>query len=155
MKKDDWKRMIDNWEASRKYANFKKKLNQKMQMNMNKKEILKAIESIKEFSALDAEDKEAFDFLDEVARNQTSKEDIVYSLIQTLLRWHFYLLKYQLKEEYELCAQIRDTIELEIDECRRMIATYFIVEPGDEQMYENIKEESLKRVTDNFNNIEE
>jgi len=152
MKEDDWKRMIAAWQVSRKHQLIKNKLKSRRMYILTTKELLEIFDEIMEFDSLSDEDKEAFDWLDVEFKETTSKDDLILSLIQTLIKWHFYMKKYELAQEYEICAKIRDVITIEINECRRMIRSYFFIEEEDEQMYINIRKECKQRVELNYDN---
>jgi hypothetical protein len=150
MKDKNWKRMIESWQASRKLQELKKKLQSRRMYTLGKEEIIEAIDAINEFHSLSDEDKEAFDWLDVDVVENVDKEDVIYSLIQTLIKWNFYLYKYEEEQDFELCIRVRDIIETEIDECKRMISTYFIVEDEDEETYAMLRIESRQNVQDNY-----
>jgi hypothetical protein len=121
---EDWKRIINNWSSGRNYKLFKQKIKYRNMYIMNDDELIAAIEAAFEYAALDDEDKEAFDFLDHEFAAKNLK-DILSSYIQTLLQWYYYQIKYERSQEYELCANIRDVIELEKEEMGRIVETYF------------------------------
>lgn len=155
MEEEDWKKMIQNWESSRKHLKIKQKLKKLKMYNMNKEELEEMIDGIMEFASLSDEEKEAFDWLDTEFQTQANKDEIIYSLIQTLLKWYYYQIKFEKEGEFMLCAQIRDVVEVEIKECIRLIKTYFIIEEEDLETIDRIKIESRKRIINNFNDWDE
>lgn len=150
MKKEDWKRMIEAWQASRKHQELKRKLKSRRMYTLNTEEIQKIIEGIFEFNELTDEEKESFDWLDIETKDTITKGDLIQSLIEVLIKWNFYLYKYELSEEFELCCKLRDVIEIEVDECRRMVRTYFFIEDDDEKTYEQLKMHSRESVHQHY-----
>ena len=150
MKEDNWKKIIENWKASRKHQEIKKKLNSRRMYTLKKEEILLIIDEIKEFHSLTDEEKEAFDWLDPEMINETHKEGVIQSLIETLIKWHFYMYKYEIAQEYEVCTKIRDVISIEIEECKRVIDTYYVTEEDDNEMYILLRKQSKESVELNY-----
>ena len=115
-------------------------------------EIESMLKSCREFNALCDDDKEVFDWLDPSFQQGITKKDVIASLIDLLVKWYFYMKKYEIAQEYELCANIRDVIDMEVDDARRVIARYFIIEEDDYEMFKMLKEESKKKVYENYYN---
>jgi galactokinase len=150
MEDDDWKNMIHIWIHSQQHKKIKKKLKSRRMYTLNTKEILEAIKAINEFDSLSDEEKESIDWLDPEMQSLTSKKQLIQSLIESLSRWHFYMRRYELTQEYEICAKIRDVVSCEVSECRRMVKTYFILEDEDEEIFQMLREESKKSVYENY-----
>ena len=150
MEKDNWKKIIDAWEKSRKLQELKVKLKSRRMYTLSKKELEGMIESIVDCYILDNEDKEAFDWLDPEMLNVSVKDDIIRSLIQTLIKWNFYLIQYENTQDYEFCAKIRDVITVEINECIRIIESYYILEDGDFELIEELRTDARKTVEKNY-----
>lgn len=150
MKQEDWKRILQTWKSSRKHHQLKQKIKIKNMFDITKPELEEMISGIMLFNELSDEDKEAFDWLDLEIKTQTTKEDIINSLIQTMIKWYFHQFKYQEMEEYELCCKIRDVIDVEIAEAKRIINTYFFQEDMDDEIIDALKESSREQVFTNY-----
>lgn len=146
---NEWRKIINNWEISRNFNFSKRKLNSRRMYILKTDELLTIIECAKDFHTLDDEDKEAFDFLDRDLDN-TTKDEILTHYIQMLVKWYFYQLKYEINQEYEICAKIRDMIKIETQECRRMFATYFTVDEEDELVFQQIPGHTREQVRNNY-----
>lgn len=150
MREQDWKRMIYNWQISQKHADLKLKLKRKKVYNLTKKEIEQIIEDVFEFENLSEEDKEAFDWLDPNVIITQNKEELILSLIETMLQWYYYQLKYEKLQDFELCAKIRDIIDIEINDYKRIAETYYSIHEDEDIMLQAIKEDAHNRVLENF-----
>lgn len=123
MKQEDWRKMLENWQKSRKFKQLNQKLRIKQMYNLSKKQLKEIIQGAKEYAALSDDDKEAFDFIDEL--KSMTPNSIISSLSKTLLQYFYYKNTYLILEDYEMCAEIRDVAQLEIDDAKRMMNTYF------------------------------
>lgn len=92
---------------------------------MNETEINKMIDDILEYESLSDVQKEKLDFFEEDYMATVKKESIYISLTKSLTKWYIHQIIYQNFENYELCARIRDVVELEINDSKRLIETYF------------------------------
>lgn len=150
MKEENWKRIMQTWKSSRKHHQLKQRIKKLEMFNITQKELEEMITGIMTFNDLSDEDKEAFDWLDLEVKNNATKMDVVQSLIETLLKWYYHQVKYERLELYELCAKIRDVIDVEISEARRIINTYFVPEDTDEEIFEELKLNARKQVSSNY-----
>jgi hypothetical protein len=123
MKQDEWKRMLESWQKSRKFKQLNQKLRMKNMYNLSKKQLKEIIQGAKEYAALSDDDKEAYDFIDELM--SMTPNSIISSLSKTLLQYFYHKNTYLILEDYEMCAEIRDVAKLEVDEARRMLNAYF------------------------------
>ena len=117
---------------------------------MSKEEMIMVLQGITEFNNLDKEDKEAFDWLDEATRHIASKEDVFNSILKTVEHWSFYLVHCEKKEDFESCALIKNAIEIEIEDIRRVINTYFIFTDNDERRLKDMALEEREAMNINY-----
>ena len=116
---------------------------------LSTKEVLSIINSIEEFYALDDEDKEAFDWLDRSLKN-ISKEELTNEYLQMLVKWYFYQYRYEINQQYEICARIRDVVQMETDEFKRMLTSYYTFDDEDQQIVDEIPTHTRDQVRDNY-----
>lgn len=129
--------------------NLRKYILQKRSTMMTLEEIVGVLDNIIEFSTLDKEDKEAFDWLEE-GFISCSKEDVLQSLISTTINWSLYLRKYEIEQEFELCSKIKQVIDIEIAEAKRMIDTYFIMTDSDLDFLDGVAEQSREAMNKHY-----
>jgi len=124
------KDLINNWENSDKYKEFKLKLEKKKKENiqdildlkiniktmekeqyiLSKDELIQFIDSI---LILDESSMDDVDWINEVLCAKMTKEELFADFIKTIITWYMYLSVYELQEEFEICSNIIKVIRIE------------------------------------------
>lgn len=157
MNEKEWREILYKWELSKKNKQLKQKLMDKAQFRMTREEIVEIFKATKEFDLLTNEEKEAFDFEDLA---NTSVEDVSAAFTSYTIKWCFYIQKYEMEEDYEVCSMLRQIIDFDKRDSIRLFETYFgYVKQEDEidmnDALENIVTEARKNVKENYNKINE
>lgn len=141
---------IDAWKSSQKYLEFKKELEEKikqisstldstiehtkkiiMGQTIDKKAVEESINSMFEFFELKDNEKEEYQILTFQLCSGKNKEFIISDYTQTIIMWHIYLVYFEQKQEFELCAKIIKVLALERSEIENTLTyvyTYTEVE---------------------------
>lgn len=155
MKKDDWKKILDTWEKSSKLRKLKQKAMNKGIFSLSKKDLLAEIDAIEDFILnLSPEERAEYDFIDDEGFGM-SKMDININFSQVCVKWFFYLKKYEITEEYEICARIMKTIEYEKQEALRIMSVHFLAEEdeNDELLIDEIIKQSKIAMDESYNTL--
>jgi type III secretion system FlhB-like substrate exporter len=137
MKKDDWKKMLDNWRNSQKKQSLQQQKNKIIMVKASKEQITSLIESAEEYHFLTTQDKEELDVINDLMHLAT-EDEIVNSLASSLIQLFFFIRKMELQEEYELCARILKVVNYEIEEHHRLLKTYHNTSFEDEFLEEAV-----------------
>ena len=125
--KEEMRHFILKWVNSKIYKNF---LKQKEKMKSNKlftkDELIELCHSIMALYELSEEERSEFEFLDEVAIASMPKLELYKQFSKTLSTWYAYLNRHVIAEDYELCAMIRDIIEIEKREFYMLLKKYCV-----------------------------
>lgn len=155
--KNEMRKFIENWRISRKYADFKKLLEDKCKELLNivdlpkdkimdyitnhqlqKNDLEKIADSIIEFSNMSIEDKEELNWIVAELVLAANKEAIYKKLIQSLLAWYTYIFIYQKIEDYEFCSKMMKVCESEKKECLAALKMRVDYDESDELAVEEI-----------------
>lgn len=157
MKKDEWKRILENWEASKKLRKLREKAMYKGIFSLTTTELIEEMDSIEDFVlSLSEEERAEYDFIDEDGLGM-DKMDVTMSFSQMCVKWHFYLKKYELAEQYEICARILKILGYEKEEVIRMFRVHFPLEEdeNDEALLDEIILQSRAQMEINYKQIKE
>ena len=122
--RDEMKKWLQAWAASKVYKEFKEKKDLMKQRSLNKQELIALCNSIIELNNLPYEEKMEFELFEEIAICSSRKIELYKELVKNLSIWYQYLYKYLLKEEYEMCALLRDVIQIEKNDFYLLLAKY-------------------------------
>lgn len=113
---------INNWKNSKKFAELQEQLKEKKQQLINLKfdimakeefltrdELIQLIKAIKEADEINCEVDYDYHYFAILG----TQDEIMGEYIDKLANWFMYLKKYLDREEYEICAGIRDCIQIE------------------------------------------
>ena len=155
MKKDDWKKILGAWYKSSKLRKLKEKAMNKGIFSLSTNELLEEMNAIEDFILdLTPEERAEYDFIDDEGFGM-SKMDININFSQVCVKWFFYLKKYELSEEYEICARIVKAIEYEKQEALRIMSVYFFAEQdeNDEPLIDEIIKQSKIAMEESYNTL--
>ena len=116
---------IDNWKNSKKFAELQNLLKERKQLlielkfeimnkeeELTREELIEVIDSIIMANEIACEVDFNYNYFSIIS----TTEDIQIEYISKMADWFYYLKKYLALEEFELCAGIRDVIEIECKE---------------------------------------
>lgn len=121
----EMRELINRWLASKIYKEYTLK-KEKMSLNktLTKTELDEICNSIIALYDLTPEQRDDFDFIEELSIETLSKTELFKQLTKTLSTWYMYLKKHVELEDYELCAKIRDVITIEKQEFYSILSKY-------------------------------
>lgn len=135
MKNNEWRNFIESWKNSEKYKNWQINMNQKKQdlKNLNlklmssqpesKENLLLLIEYLKDFEYIfDEEDVDVYQH--QYFNIIGSEGDILQEYISRQVNWFSYLKRFLVLEDYEMCCEIRDAIEIECRQFNKLVIFY-------------------------------
>lgn len=151
------KKLLQDWKTSSVYNKFKKELEERKRnlslvLDASKEQILielsqiddktinLTIQNIIEFDSLDDESKNEFGYITDFIVSNTTKEMLFADFTKTIMAWTGYLFYFEKKESYEICAKIKQVIDIEIREFKNSLITYFQLEDSDHIMVQEIIE---------------
>jgi hypothetical protein len=71
-----------------------------------------------------------------------SFKNVYKSLIKSLIQWRYHQLECELQQEFEICAQIEECKQFEVDETIRLLSTYLEYTDEEVKMIAQIKEKA-------------
>lgn len=122
--KDEMKKWLQAWAASKVYKQFKERKELMKQRSLNKQELIALCHSIIELNNLPYEEKMEFELFEEIAIASSRKLELYKDLVKNLSTWYQYLSFYLNQEEYEICALLRDVVDIEKNDFYILISKY-------------------------------
>jgi len=136
------KNLINNWLQSKKYIELKNQLDEKRSKflgsiaevskfkkinampKLTKNELIQQVDVLLKFSQATDFERYEYEHKTFLVFSTTDKTALFYELSNQLICWYFYLSEQSSEEEYELCAKIRDSIEIEKHEFLQALIKY-------------------------------
>jgi hypothetical protein len=140
--------LINKWLASKVYAEYLEK-RKKMTQNrlLTKVELEDIINSILAIWNMPKEQREELELIDHVHFSTISKLELFKQLAKTLSTWYMYLNRHLRNEEYELCAKLRDVIQIEQTAFYELIEKYcYEFEPQNDLISIEIIDSEVRKV---------
>ena len=137
----EFKKSMDNWNKSKKIKEFQAQLskhkkqtidyalkyNQLMphkKIIISNKELEAVLDNILAFEKLSDDDKQEFEWTQEMIFSQKDKKELFFECIKALVNWYFYLKKMVLEENYEMAEKLKFVIEIEKKEFKESIQKF-------------------------------
>jgi len=153
------KELINNWLQSQKYRDLKKQFDEKRKYFLNsleqvskfkkenpmpkltKQQLIEQINTLLIFDKASEYDRFEYEHKTFSIFSTTDKTTLFYDISNQLICWYFHLYEQVQEEEFELCAKIRDVIEIEKREFMQALIKYH-------PQYEEIIDEDLLKDID-------
>lgn len=160
---DDMKRHIQNWMASKKYAQVQKELEERRNklteiMEYDKEKLIEYMNSygvaknklselvnqIIEQEATPANSE--FNWFNESYMSATSKTKLLSRFTYNLMTWYTYVLIYQRLEDYEFCAKLKQVIDIDKKELLETIdIKYGGLDADDLEIIQGLEQEIITK----------
>lgn len=141
----DWHQLYHNWCRSNKLKELRAKWEKKQIMTIitDKDELLQQIKIMFEYHCQSEEDRDAYSWL-----LSADKKQLLEAYRKIIIKWTIHLKHYELREEFEVCANLKALMDLEISECLLLMDKYFDGNE-DDLMEVQFLQEVIRLVIDN------
>jgi hypothetical protein len=120
MKKDEWKKILEAWEHSKKRKEFKDKL-YAMSFRMSNEQVINMLNVMDDYHSLSDDEKTLMDLNDGL----DSAESYIEAFMQQTLKLSFFETRAVEEQNFELAMRLRDSIKKEAKLIQTNIEQYF------------------------------